>query len=91
MKHEAPPPTHVVKNKVDWGEIIARLKAAPGEWYNVGDFSPAMAYHLRKGVNKAFLDPADTAPAEVQMNLHWEFTSRKGPSGQSALYIRYLG
>lgn len=76
-----------------WVEIVSTLKQHKGEWALVGNFSPGIATHIRRGQYKAFLD-GDLLPqeAKIYMALHWEITTRKTDNGsRNDIYVRWLG
>jgi len=59
----------------------------------VGEYSPCVATHIRRGTYKQFLpeDLQGISP-EVYMSLHWEVTTRKtGDGRKNAVYIRWIG
>jgi hypothetical protein len=94
VKQESPPPTHLGTKYTDWTKIVRTLKSKPHSWHLVGEFSVGIPNHLRKGVYRQFLDPADPAPPEVQMKRDWEITSRRIPESdplRTSVYIRYVG
>ena len=77
-----------------WQEIIATLKENTGEWANVGNFSPGVATHIRRGQYKAFLEgwEGDEHQVTAYMQRHWEITTRKTNEGsRNDIYIRWLG
>lgn len=98
MEFVETPPEHTRRAlSQKWLDIVAELKKAhkthPGEWGNVGTFSPGTATGIRRGKYAAFLeDMPDGEDPEVWMNLHWEVTTRKVDGGnRNDIYIRYLG
>lgn len=77
-----------------WRNIVASLKERPGEWALVGNFSPGVATHIRRGKYRAFLDGLDenVHSPESHMQRNWEVTTRKTDSGnRNDVYIRWIG
>lgn len=91
MEFVAPPPQQSRQRSERWTNIVTELKNNQGEWAKVGNFSPGVATHIRRGKYPAFLDGCDIEP-EVWMNTHWEITTRKTDNGnRNDVYIRWLG
>lgn len=76
-----------------WREIVAQLKEHRGEWALVGNFSPGVATHIRRGKYPAFLEGCSaTDDPGAFMSMHWEITTRKTDSGnRNDVYIRWIG
>jgi hypothetical protein len=77
-----------------WKEIVATLKKNPGEWALVGNFSPGVATHIRRGQYKAFHEgwEGDVHQLTAYMERNWEVTTRKTDTGsRNDIYIRWLG
>jgi hypothetical protein len=87
------PPTPKRSKRVDWPAAVREMKASPGDWFNIGEFSPGIANHIRKGQYRAFLSEGSPEPPEVQVRQRWEVTARvvDSQTQRVALYIRYLG
>lgn len=96
MERMDPPVEAKGQRSAEWRERVRLLKEHPGEFYKVGNYSPGVATHIRRGEYKAFLDP-DNPPlspeqAEVYMKQHWQITTRKTESGtRNDIFIRWLG
>ena len=74
-----------------WVEVANTLRESVGEWAMVGNYSPGIATHIRRGNYAAFLpDPCPIDPA-VYMDQHWEITTRKNGDGRQDIYVRWLG
>ena len=77
-----------------WKEIVATLKENKGEWAMVGNFSPGVATHIRRGLYKAFLEGWVGSEGDVAayMQRNWEVTTRKTETGsRNDIYIRWIG
>lgn len=78
-----------------WVERVAAMKQNRGEWAKVGNYSPGVATHIRRGEYKAFLpsgEDMDPVQAEVYMKQHWEVTTRKTNDGKrNDVFVRWLG
>ena len=77
-----------------WRDIVATLKDKKGEWALVGNFSPGVATHIRRGMYKAFLDGWVGSEGDVAayMSRHWDVTTRKTDNGnRNDIYIKWLG
>lgn len=91
MEFVTPPPEKKGQRSQKWRDIVAALKSNKGEWALVGNFSPGVATHIRRGKYPAFLDGCDT-PVDLWMQSHWEVTTRKTDNGKrNDVYIRWLG
>lgn len=91
MEFVTPPPERKGQRSQKWREIVAALKEKKGEWALVGNFSPGVATHIRRGKYPAFLDGCDRSP-DLWMRDHWEITTRKTDNGKrNDVYIRWLG
>lgn len=92
MEFITPPPEKKGQRSERWREIVKTLKENKGAWAKVGDFSPGVATHIRRGKYPAFLEDSENMDAEVYMSQHWEVTTRKMGSGtRNDVYIRWLG
>lgn len=77
-----------------WQDIVVTLKENKGEWALVGNFSPGVATHIRRGQYKAFLQGwvGNEGDLAAYMQRHWEVTTRKTDTGsRNDIYIRWLG
>lgn len=91
MEFVTPPPQQSRQRSERWVNVVTELKANPGEWAKVGNFSPGVATHIRRGKYPAFLDGSDTTP-EVWMKTYWEITTRKTDNGnRNDVYVRWIG
>ena len=92
MEFIDPPPEIKGQRSERWREIVKTLKDKPGTWALVGNFSPGVATHIRRGQYRAFLDPTDPSLPDVYMKQHWEVTTRKTDNGtRNDVYVRWLG
>lgn len=91
MEFVTPPPEKKGQRSQKWREIVDALKEKRGEWALVGNFSPGVATHIRRGKYPAFLDGCDRSP-DLWMQAHWEVTTRKTDNGKrNDVYIRWIG
>lgn len=91
MEFAEPPMQQGRQRSEKWVNIVKELKERKGEWAKVGNFSPGVATHIRRGKYPAFLDGCDT-PVDLWMSSHWEVTTRKTDNGnRNDVYIRWLG
>lgn len=77
-----------------WKDIVSTLKENKGQWGLVGNFSPGVATHIRRGMYKAFLEgmSPEESIAHVYMSQHWKITTRKTDDGKrNDIYIKWLG
>ena len=78
-----------------WRDIVATLKEKQGEWGIVGNYSPGVATHIRRGKYRAFLPEGERLQedaAVAYIKLHWEITTRKTDNGKrNDIYMRWLG
>lgn len=93
-----PPPSLRRRKSDKWEKIVQQVKDLTDNdetegWAYVGDYSPGLATHIRRGSYRQFLpqDLEGMAP-EVYMALHWEVTTRKtGEGHKNSVYIRWIG
>lgn len=95
-----PPVTKKGAVSEKWLEIARALQAHPNEWGLVGDFTPGVATHLRRGTYPAFMDgfSGEHGPqATLYMKSRWEITTRKianteetGGTRQN-IYMKWIG
>jgi hypothetical protein len=91
MEFVDPPKTKRTGSRPKWLAIVNELKAQPGEWAKVGNFSPGVPTQIRNGAYPAFL-PADyDGDQEAYMRLHWEVTTRSTTPGRLDVWVRWLG
>ena len=94
MEFVSPPPEAKGERSKRWQEIVTNLKQHRGEWALVGNFSPGVATHIRRGKYAAFME-GDNVPEEQAhgyMSRYWEITTRKTSDGKrNDIYIRYIG
>lgn len=94
MEFTTPPPEKKGQRSERWINIVAELKQHKGEWALVGNFSPGVATHIRRGKYPAFLEDwtGSGEQADIYMKQHWEITTRKTDSGKrNNVYVRWLG
>lgn len=92
MEFAEPPMQQGRQRSEKWVNIVKELKEHKGEWAKVGNFSPGVATHIRRGKYPAFLDGCDHDQYGVYMAAHWEVTTRKTDNGnRNDVYIRWLG
>ena len=93
MEKMEPPPTARSERSEEWRNKVATMKANKGEYYKVGDYSPGVATHIRRGKYKAFLDGQHMSDdeAEAYMKRHWEITTRKTTDGRNDVFVCWLG
>lgn len=89
---QAPPASSSPKQNINWPAAVAEMKQNKKEWHLLGEFSPGIATHMRKGKYKAFLPAGETNP-QAYMEQHWEFTSRVVQPGfpRVNIYCRWMG
>lgn len=95
MERIDPPPTAKSERSEEWHRKIAIMQGDPMNYYKVGNYSPGVPTHIRRGQYKAFLPAGnDFTPAEAQsyMKKHWEMTTRKTDGGKRCdVFLRWLG
>lgn len=94
MEFVIPPPEKKGQKSERWRTVVKELKARTGEWALVGNFSPGVATHIRRGKYPAFLEGYEGTPEQVNLYMarHWEVTTRKTDGGKrNDVYIRWLG
>lgn len=92
MEFIDPPPEVKGQRSERWREIARTLKENKGQWALVGNFSPGVATHIRRGQYKAFVDKDAGIDPAAYMSLHWEVTTRKTDNGsRNDVYVRWLG
>ncbi len=96
MERMDPPPTAKSERSEDWRQRVNLLQQNPNEYYKVGNYSPGVATHIRRGSYKAFL-PAEAAgwsddTKETYMRQHWHVTTRKTDDGtRNDVFVKWLG
>lgn len=94
MEKMDPPPSIRAERSEDWRNRVNLMKSNPGEYYKVGNYSPGVATHIRRGEYRAFLDQPYDNPeaAEAYMARHWHVTTRKTDDGKrNDVFIKWLG
>lgn len=94
MEFVSPPPEAKGERSKRWQEIVTSLKEHRGEWALVGNFSPGVATHIRRGKYAAFLEEfqGDEQQMSLYMSRNWDITTRKTDGGKrNDIYIRYIG
>lgn len=72
------PPVENPRMKVDWPWVADEIRSLDGEWGKVGEFSSAIAWRIRAGLNPY-------VPIE-----EFEVTMRRSPTSQTRRYDLYL-
>ena len=92
MEFTEPPLMKHQKSRKHWTEIVQQLKDNPGKWALVGNYSPGVATHIRRGKYPAFLEKPGSAEEMLDyMTKHWEVTTRKTGEGRNDIFIRWIG
>lgn len=95
MEFIEPPPSKKGAMSDRWINVVAELKTKKDQWALVGNYSPGVATHLRRGKYPAFMGDFsnfDPAQAALYMQRHWEITTRKTHNGdRNDVYIRWVG
>lgn len=94
MEFGEPPVSKQGQISARWKIIVAELKEHPNQWALVGNFSPGVATHLRRGKYTAFLEgfTGDDAEMTRHMAEHWQITTRKTDLGRrNDVYVRWVG
>ena len=94
MEFMEPPKSKKGSLSERWINIAAELIKNPNEWAFVGNFSPGVATHLRRGKYPAFLQENSYTPEQAQkfMATNWEVTTRKTDNGRrNDVFIRWVG
>lgn len=75
-----------------WVDVVAALQGRPGEWARVGEFSPGVATHIRKGSYKHFLHGIDESVSPQEwMAKHWEISTKKvGERRRDEIWMRWV-
>lgn len=77
-----------------WPEVVAFIKAHPGEWAYVGEFSAGIAPAIRRGEYPAFLPEGFDGDAKQYVTDNYELTVNtiKGSTARRTdVYVRYVG
>jgi len=80
MEFVDPPVTRKGAVSEKWLAIAQELQDNPNKWALVGDFTPGMATHLRRGTYPAFMadfSGEGVEQATLYMKRHWQITTRK--------------
>lgn len=94
MEKMDPPPSIRTERSEDWRNRVLLMKSNPGEYYKVGNYSPGVATHIRRGEYRAFLDGFQGSPEQLAsyMERHWHVTTRKTDGGtRNDVFIKWLG
>jgi hypothetical protein len=73
-----------------WIDVVAALKASPRTWALVGDYSVAVASHIRAGSYPAFV-PKNIEDKREYMRKNYEVRSVKRPDDRWDVFIQYIG
>lgn len=91
MEFTDPPAETRGERSAHWIGVVEQLKANPGQWALVGNYSPGVATQIRRGKYRAFV-PQDVDAPEVYMSHNWEVTTRKTDNGnRNNVFIRWVG
>lgn len=92
---ESIPKTVTKARSEEWIERVRIMKENPGKMANVGEYSPAVATHIRSGMYRAFLpdDMTDVVDRSDYMDEHWEVHTRSlnGSRKKVNIFISWLG
>jgi hypothetical protein len=90
-----PPPMPVRNKSRDrWLDVAQKVRGLDGAWAFIGNHSPGVATHIRRGRYRAFLSDLDMDPeqAEQYMTRNWELTTRKSDQEKRVgVWVRYIG
>lgn len=75
MEQRTPPPPKKNGHDIDWNAVVKELNNNHGKFFCIGEFSPAVAHHIRTGNYPAFY-PKDTANPEQHVRAHYTVTTR---------------
>jgi hypothetical protein len=90
MEFTEPPLMKHQKSRKHWTEIVQQLRDNPGKWALVGNYSPGVATHIRRGKYPAFLETHGTLEENLAyMTKHWDVTTRKTGEGRNDVFIRW--
>ena len=99
MLEKSEPPQTKRRSKEFWREAVDHLKANPGDWFVLGEWSSSVAGQMRRGAYTSFV-PDDISPDKraEYMKYAWEFHSEmcgpkndKGYRNRAVLRARYIG
>lgn len=90
MEFVDPGPAKAAVRSEHWANVVKELRANPGKWALVGEYSPGVATHIRRGKYPAFI-PEGTPDPERFMGKNYEVTFRKTEGRKGNLYIRFTG
>ena len=91
MEFTEPPLMKHQKSRQHWTDIVQQLKDNKEKWALVGNYSPGVATHIRRGKYPAFLAADNPGTPEGYMRAHWEVTTRKTGEGRNDIFIRWMG
>lgn len=83
MRWESPPARNQPgRGSTIWADRLEKLRARPGEWALLGEYSASMITQFRKGM---------TGPADIDRS-DYEMTGRMSGNGNRMnVYMRYVG
>lgn len=92
MEFTNPPPQRRRRRSEKWESNVRELKANPGEWGLVGNYSPGLATHIRHGRYPSFLPAVTPDDPRRYMDEHWQVTTRKTDQGRRCdIWIKWIG
>lgn len=90
---QEPPPSRYYARNINWKKIVSEVKALNGEFANIGEFSPGIAGHIRRGGYAHFLPDGFDGDRKTYMDSHYEVTARSvGQRPQRVqIFVRWKG
>jgi hypothetical protein len=94
MQFSEPPPRRTRRSE-KWITIVNELKANPGQFALIGNFSPGVPAQIRAGTYPSFIgsgiDMTDKRARRDYMSQHWEVVTRTQVKDRLDVWIRWLG
>lgn len=90
MDFVEPPPLKKRGNSQHWMNVVNELKANPGKWGLVGNYSVGVSTHIKNGRYPSFYPPGTDDPA-AYVQAHWEVTTRSTGGSRVDVYVRWVG
>lgn len=93
LEFTTPPPEKKGQRSQYWIDVVRELKANPNEWAKVGNYSPGVATHIRRGKYPAFVEGnLSEDQLAIYMRQNWQVTTRKTDDGKrNDIWIRWIG
>ena len=91
MEFITPPPETQGRRSEHWRDVVRQLNENKGEWALVGNYSPGVATHIRRGKYPAFIPDGTDIDKHAYMSMHYEVTTRKNGTDRNDVYIRWVG